>query len=174
MVFHLTDLWYFIGHICDNRLDVAMPQKKNRLEFTRRLRAFYQLILPKFAGIKYVSLEGRILIIPLVIGRGDAGSHVLSHGISNVKFVLNFNESKYETRTLFTQTNGQPDSVFWDGKSFVGLLFRVLSIPYITVHISFLNLERIRTRVLKPAEKAKSAQLQIANELGVLAISKKQ
>ena len=64
------------------------------------------------------------------------------------------------------------NSLFWDGKSIIGLIFRILAVPFMTVNITFLNPERIKSRTLKPTEKAKSAQLQIANELGIIAISK--
>ncbi len=78
--------------------------------------------MPELSDISVVGVEsGKENLI------GPDGAYIKftsSVASDNVKFVLNFNESKYETRTLFTQTNGQPDSVFWDGKDGKGVLFQ--------------------------------------------------
>lgn len=58
------------------------------------------------------------------------------------------------------------------GDPYLRYFFRILSIPYLTVELTYLNPFDIKYCQLDIEAKAQKAQLQIANQIGVLAIAK--
>lgn len=66
------------------------------------------------------------------------------------------------------------NTVYLGNDSYLYFFFRLLSIPFITVELTYLSPLEIKYCQLDIDAKAQRAQLQIANQIGVLAISKQE